>query len=139
MAEPTSIIGVLSASAHLAEKIYVYFSAFKDAPRHAAELVAEVVVVGHVLGTLHTHLQQDGANGSNSFARTSVLFFAVNGCKKRLEEIHSVLKPLVSEKTILKFWSRLKWPLEKNDTIDAVAALHRYAQIFHFAASLDGL
>ncbi len=139
MADPLAILGAISASVDLAERILKYFSEFRNAPRHAADLVGEVVAVGHVLGMLRSRLQGENAVG-NAYNRTSVLFFAVNGCQTRLKEVHDILEPLLSAQPgIFKLWHRLKWPLEQDDVVEIVLSLHRYAQIFHFAVNLDGL
>jgi len=75
-----------------------------------------------------------------TYNRTSVLFFAVNGCQARLKEVYDILDPLVSARSRMqRLWVRLKWPQEKEGAADIVLALHRYAQIFHFAVDLDGL
>jgi hypothetical protein len=73
------------------------------------------------------------------FDRTSVLFFAADGCKKRLEEIDDILSPLVSGSKTSRFLKRLRWPLDEDDTMQEVEALHRYAQLFEFALNIDGL
>jgi len=139
MAEPLGVLGAVSASVDLADRILKYFRGFRDAPRHAADLVGEVVAVGHVMGTLRARLQTANAAG-NTYDRTSVLFFAVNGCQTRLQEVSDLLQPVLSDQSGLrKFWNRLKWPLEKDQAVEIILALHRYAQILHFAAELDGL
>ena len=139
MSDPVSgIIGVVSASISLVDSIYKYTSSFKGAPKRAAELAAEVTTIGEVLRMLRDHLTRENAK-SNAFERTSVLFFAANGCNQRLQQIHDTLSRLTSGGGLSRFLRRLKWPLDENDTVQAVAALHRYAQIFEFAFNLDGL
>jgi len=135
MADPASVIGILGVCLQVSKEIVKYSQDFKNAPRDAAELITEVVAIQHVLEPLRTHLKKASLRG-NTFERTSVLFFAVNGCRKRLEDIHQVLNGFVSNN---KIWNRLVWPFERTETKDAVLALHRFAQIFHFALNLDGL
>ena len=139
MVDPTSIVGVLGVCVQLAKEIIRYSTSFKHAPEHATNLVAEVAAVDHVLSTLHTHLEKENVKGRSTFARTSVLYFAVNGCQKRLKDIHDTIQSLVSRNKYRKFWGRLTWPFEKSETMDAMFALHRFVQIFHFSLSLDGL
>jgi hypothetical protein len=117
------------------KEIVKYFTYFRHAPKDGEELVAEVVAIEHVLETLRTHLHE----ASSSFERTSVLFFAVNGCRKRLEAIHDTLRNLISNRPVLRFWERLVWPFERSETKDAVHALHRFTQIFNFALTLEGM
>ena len=138
MVDPTSIVGLVSALASLADRIYHYTSSFKNAPKCAVDLGAEVAAVGHVLAMLRDHLQLENTRG-RAFDRTSVLFFAADGCNKRLQEIDDILSPLVSGGKVSRFLSRLKWPLDEGDTIQEVEALHRYAQLFEFALNIDGL
>ena len=141
MSDPATVIGTLSAAISLAQTCAEYISKFKDAPKHAADLLTEVVAVGYVLSGLRAHLvEQAGKMAKSPYTRTSVLFFALNGCHKRLKEITDIVEPLVLRNNRLRaIWSRLKWPMERDDAHDAVIALHRYAQIFHFAVNLDGL
>jgi hypothetical protein len=138
MVDPTSIVGVVSASVSLAERIYRYTSFFKDGPRHVADLGLEVNALTGVLGMLRDHLQRENAK-KKAFERTSVLFYAVDGCNQRLQKIHDVLNPLASGSKTSRLWSRLKWPLNADDTFQEVAALHRYTQMFEFAWNIDSL
>lgn len=107
MADPASILGLVSASVSFANGIYLYTSSFQNAPKCAAELGAEVTAVGHVLAMLRDHLQLENTKG-RAFDRTSVLFFAADGCKKRLEEIDDILSPLVSGSKTSRFLKRLR-------------------------------
>ena len=115
-----------------------YSTYFAHAPKDAQDLVTEVVAVRHVLEKLRAQLELDSLS-ENSLERTSVLFFAVNGCRKRLEDIHGTLKDLISNRSLVQFWKRLVWPFERTETRDAVLELHRFAQLFHFSLTLDGL
>lgn len=138
MPDPASIIGTLGVSIQLTKEIIKYVSYFKHAPKDATDLIAEVGAIGHVLDNLRQHLESTASAGS-SFERTSVLFYSVHGCHRRLEDIHDTLRDLISHKSLVRFWQRLVWPFERGETQDAVLALHRLTQIFHFALSLDGL
>jgi hypothetical protein len=139
MAEPTAILGAISASVHLTENILEYFSSFRQAPQEAADLMAEVISIGHLSHSLRAHLERENARGSNVFARTSVLFFAVNGCHSQLQAVHDTLASVISSKKFTRLWRRLEWPLKKKDALVAIKALHRYAQIFHFTVNMDAM
>ncbi|KAK0641814.1 hypothetical protein B0T16DRAFT_461843 [Cercophora newfieldiana] len=139
MAEAVSILGVISASVHLTEKIVELSSRVKNAPKEALELLSEVMSIGHSIRSLRTHLQREEARGNNAFAQTSVLFFAINGCHGQLEALHKTLDAVSSASGFARFWHRLEWPFERRDALDAVKSLHRYAQIFHFAVSMDAI
>ena len=140
MADPATVIGTLSATVALAQTCAGYISKFKNVHKDASDLLTEVVAVGYVLNSLRAYLaEQAGKTGKSPYTQTSVLFIALNGCQMRLKEIKDVVEPLAGRKRLRGFWSRLKWPMERDDVRDAVIALHRYAQIFHFAVNLDGL
>jgi hypothetical protein len=140
MADPATVIGTLSAAVALAQTCAGYISKFKNAHKDASDLLTEVVAVGYVLNSLRAYLaEQAGKTGKSLYTQTSVLFIALDGCQTRLKEIKDVVEPLAVKKHPRGFWSRLKWPMERDDARDAVIALHRYAQIFHFAVNLDGL
>jgi hypothetical protein len=138
MAEPFSIIGLISASVSLVDRVCGYLCKFHDAPKHAAKLAEEVTATGTALKMLQAHLLDQNSKGG-TLDRTSVLFFSVNGCAQRLKEIEKKLLSLVSGSKGSQFIHRLKWPLEKDDADDAVAALNRYSHLFHFALTLDRL
>jgi len=139
MADPVSLVGVVSASLHLAQKIHKYCGTFRDAPRHAAELNEEVVAIRHVLETLRTTLARQGPQSSVLLDRTSVLFFAVDGCQRRLKLICDALEPFTATSRVVRLWKRVQWPLERSETLEIVEALHRYLGILHFSATLDGV
>lgn len=113
-----------------------YISKFKGAHKDAADLLTEVITVGHVLSSLMAHLgEQQG-----EYPRISVLFFALNGCQTRVQEIKDILEPMLLRNNRLPtFLSRLRWPMNRENAHEAVITLHRYVQIFHFAVNLDGL
>ncbi len=133
-----SILGMVAAAAKTAHLIYEYSSAVKHAPAEARELSEELLAVANVLGMLRAHLEQENSKG-HAFDRTSVIFSAVDGCNRRLQDISSALSTVPARSKLSRFISRLKWPMNRQDTVDAITALHRYLQIFHFAVSIDGL
>jgi hypothetical protein len=138
MADFAAIIGTLGVCIQLAKGIVSYSASFKRSTEVAQALGTEVAALDYVLCALRKHLEQEDGRGTNIFEQTSVLFFAVNGCQRQLQEIHDTLQPLVSGSMMQRIWGRTTWPFEKAETTEAVLALHRFAQIFHFALSLDG-
>lgn len=137
MAEPASLIGAISASLHLVKEIANYFNSFHDAPKHAADLSEELVAVSHVLGMLRKALEERTANVR--FDRTSVLFFAASGCRRRLQAVHDALAPLFAANHVLRLFRRITWPFSREETLEDVQAIHRFAQVFHFATTVEGL
>jgi hypothetical protein len=138
MPDPSAIVGLVSACVSLADRLYQYTSSFKDAPKCVADLSAEISAIQTVLKMLRDHLQQESHKGG-AFERTSVLFFAGDGCKKRLESLETKLPLSVSESKLIRFLRRSKWPLDEDDTIKEVEALQRYVQLFNFALTIEGL
>jgi hypothetical protein len=139
MADPVSIIGLISATVHLTETISSQIPHFKDAPKEAEDLRKEVIAVGLVLEKLKSLLQQNAVTGNTSFTFTSALFSSVEGCQNKLKDICDSLELFPSERKIIRIWGRLKWVADRNNVLEAVASLHRYTQIFHFALSIDGM
>lgn len=135
MADPLSILGAISASVSLAEKVGSYLSRLRDAPEQARALLSEVIETGELLRMLRSRLETDHGHGNDALLETSILFFAVNGCRGKLEEIDRILSPLASGSSR----ARLMWPFRRSDANEVVESLHRYVQIFHFAVHLDGL
>ena len=136
--DPATILGMIASSAKIAHQIYSFTIAVKHAPSEVQDLTQELLAVANVLEMLRTHLEQERAKG-REFHRTSVIFSSVDGCNKQLVEIHKKLSPVASGGRVTRFINRLKWPLTHQETMDAMAALHRYVQLFHFAVSIDGL
>ena len=129
------IIGALSASLHLTEKLVKYCRSFKDASADAANLVEEVAAVNRVLQALRQTLNNPPPG--ISFQQTSSLLVSVQNCERRLRDIEIKLVPHVS--TLGRFFKRAKWPLEHRETMENVESLHRFVQTFHLATTLDGL
>jgi hypothetical protein len=139
MAERLAIIGLMSATVHLTETISTQIPHFIDAPKEADELQREVIAAGIVLGKLKSLLQQDGTAGNTALSGTSALFTSIEGCHGKLKEIQESLEISPSRKKILRVWGRVKWVKDRSNVLEAVNALHRYTQIFHFAISIDGM
>ena len=141
MADAISVIGTASEALALTQVLYKYISGVAEAPKQARDLLGEVVAIGEVLRALRERLSEAHERGDGGFDQTSVLFVHLNGCKGILEKLQKKLAPLASSGKwkVKNLWPAMKWPLEKEDMIQDVEALHRYAQIFHFAVNLDGL
>jgi len=136
------VIGAISASLHLAQTIITYFSGVHDAPRHAADLKGELEAVSQVLGFLRDFLHgRSQAGGNTRFDRTCVLFSAATGCERRLKAVDATLAPLLAPGVdpVTRLWRRATWPLAREETMESVRAIHRYAQVFHFATTVEGL
>jgi hypothetical protein len=131
------VIGALSASLHLTETVVKYCRSLKSASQDAETLGDEVAAVAQVLLALRESLQQP--THTISLQRTSTLFSAIQNCQAQLKGLEASLAPHVSGNRLEKLWRRATWPLQHQDTTEAVRTLHRYVQIFHFAATLDGL
>jgi len=135
MADPISIIGVISASLHLVEKVTTQIVHFKQAPGEADDLRKEITSVGVVLEILKSRIEQD----SGSFPHTTALFVYVQGCQRQLKSIGDSLELPASSRRIEHIWGRIKWASDRKNVLEAVDSLHRYAHIFHFALTSDGL
>lgn len=129
------VLGAVSASLHLAEKLVKYCRSFKSASEDAANLVEEIAAVSQTLGAL----QQSVKNPPQglSFHQTSSLLFSIRNCEQRLQVLERLLAPHVSR--LENLLQRAKWPLHHRETVETVRALHRFVQIFHFATTSDGL
>ena len=129
------ILGSVSASIHLTEKLIKYCRAFKSATVDAANLAEEVAAVGHALQTLQESIENPPRG--LSFPKTSSLSASIRNCERRMRVLETSLAPHASRfRNLLK---RAKWPLRQQETAEAVQALHRFVQIFHYATTSDGL
>jgi len=131
------IIGAVSASLHLTEKVVRYCRSLRSASRDAETLADEVGAVEKGLQALRDALQQPIHH--IPLPRTSSLFSAVQKCQAQLKGLETRLAPHASGTSIERLWRRVTWPLQHQDTAEAVRSLHRYVQLFHFATTLDGL
>jgi hypothetical protein len=129
------VIGTLSASLHLAEKLVKYCRSFKTASTDAANLAEEVAAVNRVLQGLRQSLNNPPPG--ISFHKTSSLLVSIQDCERRLRSIETKLVPHVS--ALGRLFKRAKWPLDHGETVENVESLHRFVQTFHLATTLDGL
>lgn len=141
MADFATVIGAVSATLAMVQVTHQCLKAFTEASHDAQSLLQEITGIEQLLNTVHHRLEdtarQPGAN--INFTHTSLLSTHLEVCRNRLQKLHKVLGPLTSKKSLRKAFGRLKWPLTKGDTLEQVEALHRLAQVFHFATTLDGL
>jgi len=84
-------------------------------------------------------LKRSPTSGSVTFERTCVLFSAASGCQRRLQAVHDALAPLLTRNRAVRLWSRVTWPLAREETVENVQAIHRFAQVFHLATTIEGL
>lgn len=129
------VLGAVSASLHLAEKLVQYCRSFKSASEDAANLAEEIAAVSQVLGTLQRSVQNPPPG--LSFQQTSSLLSSLQNCMRRMQVLEDSLAPHVSD--LGNLLRRAKWPLRHKETVETVQALHRFVQIFHFASTADGL
>jgi hypothetical protein len=131
------IIGAVSASLHLTEKVVRYCRSLRSASRDAETLADEVETVKKALQALRDVLQQP--THCIPLPRTSSIFSAVQRCQTQLKGLETRLAPHAPGNGMERLWRRVTWPLQHQDTAEAVQSLHRYVQLFHFATTLDGL
>jgi hypothetical protein len=138
MSDPISIIGFVIAVAGLAESVRQYVSSYHDAPELAKSLAAEVTAISSLLELLQKKVQ---SKTGVIFETTSVLFCALNGCNQQLQKIQKTLSPgsSSSKSAPARILRRLQWPVGEKETKEAVSRLQQFAQLFHFAVSMDGL
>ncbi len=131
------VIGAVSASLHLTKELMKYCQSFKSASADAANLAQEVAAIAQVLQALRQSLQNPPPGVSFQQTSSSSLLSSVQDCQRRMKNLENSLAPHVSR--LGKLFKRAKWPLEQQETLENVEALHRFIQIFHFATTLDGL
>ena len=129
------ILGAVSASIHLTEKVTKYCRSFKSASADAGKLADELAAVDQVLQTLQQLMQRPPPG--LVFKQTSSLLPSIQQCERRMRVLEANLAPHASK--LGRLLKRAKWPLDHQETLATVEALHRCVQIFHFATTLDGL
>ena len=130
-------IGAVSASLHLTKEVIRYCQSFKSASAGAASLAQEVAAIAQVLQALRQSLQNPPPGISFQQTSSSSLLSSLQDCQRRMQDLEDSLAPHVSR--LGRLFKRAKWPLEHQETMENVEALHRFIQIFHFATTLDGL
>ncbi len=135
------ILGLVSAAVSLADRVHSFASKLKNAPDTAQEICREMVITREALSILLNHIKATNTT-SNDFDKTTVLFCAVDGCSKQLEKIDSKVSLLVPKDGSTSgpsMLGRARWAMEEDEVTKMMQSLRGYVQVFHFAASMDGL
>ena len=137
VAAASAIAGLVSLALEVTAIIHQYTSSVENAPQHVLELVEEVTALSHVLNTLEIFVREEDMKGKG-FEQTSVLCSSLHGCRSRMETLKLRLQKIHGSKQLLRVIKLLKWPLGETETMAAIEALHRYAEIFHMSLDIDG-
>jgi hypothetical protein len=146
MADPftiaTGVVSVISLVVQLAHVVNDFTTHVKDASSGPTRLIDELKALSAVLEQLQQLLESHAS--SLTFSKTSVLYKANSGCEARLrkllEKLHKGRKLGIDGKIhgLSGIKQRLTWPLAIRETQEAVQDIHRYAQVFMFALTVEG-
>jgi hypothetical protein len=118
----------------------VYIQSTIDLPAEVKVLVSELALLSGVLNSLCSNLQGE-KYGSIVHINPDRLEGPIQECKDQLEKLYEFLvKHQGSTGSKLKNLERaLKWPMEKQETMDWIARLERYKSTFSLALQQEAL
>jgi len=147
MADPftlaTGIASIISIAIQLATVTNDFTRYMKEAFSGPQQLLEELRALSAVVEQLQDALRSQDY-GPN-FTKTSTLCAASRGCEARLRAILQKLEKRSYAGTTRKGAGKLshvlqqiKWPMEAKETREAAEDIHRYAQVFVFALTVEG-
>jgi hypothetical protein len=139
MADPLSIsasvAGLLSLVIQVADGTYQYVSSARSASTTISSLLRELRALKTVLVRLDDLTHSSYTEASGDAPIISPLDIEV--CREDLQEIYRKLNNKLDGKGSTKALHRFAWPFLEDKTLQMVAKLHRYVEIFHLALSAD--
>jgi hypothetical protein len=142
MADPLSIsasvAGLLSLVIQVADGTYQYVSSARNASSTISSLLRELQALKTILVRLDdlTHSSQTEHSGTDGDA-SIISMLDIEVCREDLQEIYRKLNNKLDAKGSTKALHRLAWPFHEDKTLQMVAKLHRYVEIFNLALSAD--
>jgi hypothetical protein len=133
----TSIVGIVSLAIQVAQITTTYIGDVHYAQTEINNLVLQLSTLSEVLQKLH-ELLRSGAIEDTFFQPGSGLCLVLQSCQKQLESLYKKLyRKNDKERTKLSASiQRLKWPLEKNECVEATRRLYERSQTFHFCLTI---
>lgn len=138
MAEPVSlaasIAGLISLGVEITKITRNYVRGVRRTSKDVEEFLQELAALVKILRQLDKLLKSYTIDEVN-FDETSVLFLTHDACRKELTAIRSKLLSRNRGHRILR---ALTWPFVKKEHQRTIAGIHRWAQTFQFALTIDG-
>jgi Fungal N-terminal domain of STAND proteins len=133
----TSIVGIVSLAIQVAQVTTTYVSDVQSAQTEINSLALQLSALSDVLQKLQELLRSGSIDGT-FFQPGSGLCLVLQSCQKQLESLYKKLdrKNDKGRTKVSASIQRLKWPLEKKESVEATRRLYEWSQTFHFCLTI---
>ena len=131
----TGIAGLISLTIEVTKIATEFAGSVKGAAGHVHDLSSELVALNHVLQQFHTFLKTEDSLGL--FAETCALICTEQYCTAKVKQLFEKLRHLTVGGKLRRSLRALEWPYKKSESVDIILSLHRCAQTFQLALTVD--
>ena len=131
----TGIAGLISLTIEVTKITTDFASSVKGAAGHVHELLNELAALNHVLQQLDSLLKTENSLGP--FAETCPLILLERYCTVKVKQLYEKLRHLTVGGKLRRTLHALEWPFKKSESVDIILSLHRCAQTFQLALTVD--
>ena len=131
----TGIAGLISLTIEVTKITTGFASSVRGAAGHVHDLLSELAALNHVLQQFDTFLKTQDSLGP--FAETCALIYTERYCTVKLKQLYEKLKHLTVGGKLRRSLRALEWPYKESESVDIVLSLHRCAQTFQLALTVD--
>lgn len=135
MAEPLGLLASVIAVLQLTSKVVQYTRDVNDSNGYKNKLLLELGGAKAILETLKD-LASDANDSDHILHNVQILHGPLNEFSAILRKLESVLAPVQG---LRKLGKAAKWPFEKGDILETLAALERYKALFALSLHADHL
>jgi Cdc6-like AAA superfamily ATPase len=131
----SGIAGLITLALQISGTIRDYVVAARNKAKDIEELQGELVLLSENLNSLRDILEDESLK-DRSFDPDSVLWKAIQDCRKRIERIGDELLPSNGGR-FDRALDKLKWPFQAKEVLKMVDNLRRFSSIFQFAINIE--
>ena len=131
----TGMAGLISLAIEVTKITSDFASNVKGASGQVHDLLNELVAVKDVLQQFDTFLKTQDSLGP--FAETCALISTEQYCAVKLKQLYEKLRRLTEGGKLRRGLHALAWPYKETENAEIILSLHRCAQTFQLALTVD--
>ena len=131
----TGIAGLISLTIEVTKITTTFANSVKGAAGHVHDILSELVALDHVLQQLDNFLKTEDSLGP--FAETCPLILMEQYCTVKVKQLYEKLRHLTVGGKLRRSLHALEWPYKESESVDIILSLHRCAQTFQLALTVD--
>lgn len=131
----TGVAGLISLAIEVTKITNDFASSVKGASGQVQDLLNEIVPLKDVLQQFDNFLKTQDSLGP--FAETCALISTEQYCTVKLKQLYEKLRHLTEGRTLRRGLHALAWPYKERETAEIILSLHRCAQTFQLALTVD--